>query len=136
MSKSSLLDPQHLRGPLKRDLCLPPLTCSEAEKLEAAEEEGRNNDVWAGMEADDPELQAALIRAGGLGAFWRGMHCNGNTAIPCWHISCHIMTWWLVCSAGALSGDAAEEHCIIIINSLGIIQVRLLSEFSGSLKAC
>jgi hypothetical protein len=39
--------------------------CSEAEKLEAAEEEGRNNDVWAGMEADDPELQAALIRAGG-----------------------------------------------------------------------
>jgi hypothetical protein len=40
--------------------------CSEAEKLEAAEEEGRNNDVWAGMEADDPELQAALIRAGGL----------------------------------------------------------------------
>jgi hypothetical protein len=40
-------------------------TRSEAEKLEAAEEEGRNNDVWAGMEADDPELQAALIRAGG-----------------------------------------------------------------------
>jgi hypothetical protein len=39
--------------------------CSEAELLEVAEEEGRSNDVWAGMEADDPELQAALIRAGG-----------------------------------------------------------------------
>jgi hypothetical protein len=60
---------------------------SEAEKLEIAEEEGRNNDVWAGMEADDPELQAALIRA------------------------------------GAASGQSTETHCIIIVNSLGIIQV-------------
>jgi hypothetical protein len=39
--------------------------CSEAEKLEAAEEEGRNNDVWAGMDIDNPELQAGLKRAGG-----------------------------------------------------------------------
>jgi hypothetical protein len=39
---------------------------SEAEKLEAAEEEGRNNDVWSGMEVNDPELQSALVKAGGL----------------------------------------------------------------------
>jgi hypothetical protein len=49
-------------------LLLEPMSAahSEAEKLEAAEEEGRNNDVWAGMDIDNPELQAGLKRAGGL----------------------------------------------------------------------
>jgi hypothetical protein len=105
--------------------CTSVLPCSEAEKLEIAEEEGRNNDVWAGMEADDPELQAALIRAGG----WFLSRAN---VVAVAAVNCPHPLWTIppdgkgnadLQPTGALSNKAADTHCIIIVNSMGIIQV-------------